>query len=55
MTLTAVPRTTLEGKVPPGKRVVVYDSDGYFMGPDLADRMQKHAEKFGAEGVASTA
>jgi dimethylamine/trimethylamine dehydrogenase len=29
----------VEGKVPPGKRVVVYDSDGYFMGPDLAERL----------------
>jgi dimethylamine/trimethylamine dehydrogenase len=29
----------VEGKSPPGKRVVVYDSDGYFMGPDLAERL----------------
>jgi dimethylamine/trimethylamine dehydrogenase len=29
----------VEGKTPPGKRVVVYDSDGYFMGPDLAERL----------------
>jgi dimethylamine/trimethylamine dehydrogenase len=29
----------VEGKVPPGKRVVVYDSDGYFMGPDLAEKL----------------
>jgi dimethylamine/trimethylamine dehydrogenase len=29
----------VEGKVPPGKRVVVYDSDGYFMGPDLSERL----------------
>jgi dimethylamine/trimethylamine dehydrogenase len=29
----------VEGKEPPGPRVVVYDSDGYFMGPDLAERL----------------
>jgi dimethylamine/trimethylamine dehydrogenase len=29
----------VEGKTPPGKRVVVYDSDGYFMAPDLAERL----------------
>jgi dimethylamine/trimethylamine dehydrogenase len=29
----------VEGKTPPGKRVVVYDSDGYFMGPDLSERL----------------
>jgi dimethylamine/trimethylamine dehydrogenase len=29
----------VEGKAPPGKRVVVYDSDGYFMAPDLAERL----------------
>ena len=29
----------VEGKTPPGERVVVYDSDGYFMGPDLAERL----------------
>ena len=29
----------VEGKTAPGKRVVVYDSDGYFMGPDLAERL----------------
>ena len=29
----------VEGKAPPGKRVVVYDSDGYFMGPDLAEKL----------------
>jgi dimethylamine/trimethylamine dehydrogenase len=29
----------VEGKVPPGERVVVYDSDGYFMGPDLAEKL----------------
>ena len=29
----------VEGKTPPGERVVVYDSDGYFMGPDLAEKL----------------
>jgi dimethylamine/trimethylamine dehydrogenase len=29
----------VDGKAPPGERVVVYDSDGYFMGPDLAERL----------------
>ena len=29
----------VEGKSPPGERVVVYDSDGYFMGPDLAEKL----------------
>jgi dimethylamine/trimethylamine dehydrogenase len=29
----------VEGKTPLGERVVVYDSDGYFMGPDLAERL----------------
>jgi dimethylamine/trimethylamine dehydrogenase len=29
----------VEGKVAPGERVVVYDSDGYFMGPDLAEKL----------------
>ena len=29
----------VEGKRPPGERVVVYDSDGYFMGPDLAEKL----------------
>jgi dimethylamine/trimethylamine dehydrogenase len=29
----------VEGKEPPGKRVVIYDSDGYFMGPDLAEKL----------------
>jgi dimethylamine/trimethylamine dehydrogenase len=29
----------VEDKTPPGERVVVYDSDGYFMGPDLAERL----------------
>jgi dimethylamine/trimethylamine dehydrogenase len=29
----------VEGKLPPGERVVVYDSDGYFMGPDLAEKL----------------
>ena len=37
----------VEGKSPPGERVVVYDSDGYFMGPDLA-------EKLAVEGIEST-
>ena len=29
----------VDGKRPPGERVVVYDSDGYFMGPDLAEKL----------------
>ena len=29
----------LEGKVPPGKRVVVYDGEGYFMAAGLAERL----------------
>ena len=29
----------VDGKTPPGERVVVYDSDGYFMGPDLAEQL----------------
>jgi dimethylamine/trimethylamine dehydrogenase len=29
----------VEGKVPPGDRVAVYDTDGYFMGPDLAEKL----------------
>jgi dimethylamine/trimethylamine dehydrogenase len=29
----------VEGKTPPGERVVVYDGDGYFMGPDLAEKL----------------
>jgi dimethylamine/trimethylamine dehydrogenase len=29
----------VEGEKPPGGRVVVYDSDGYFMGPDLAEKL----------------
>ena len=29
----------VEEKTPPGKRVVVYDSDGYFMGPDLVEKL----------------
>jgi dimethylamine/trimethylamine dehydrogenase len=29
----------VEGKSPPGRRVVVYDSDGYFMAPDLAEKL----------------
>jgi dimethylamine/trimethylamine dehydrogenase len=29
----------VDGKAPPGERVVVYDSDGYFMGPDLAEKL----------------
>jgi len=29
----------LEGKVPPGKRVVVFDADGYFMAPGLAEKL----------------
>jgi dimethylamine/trimethylamine dehydrogenase len=29
----------VEGKVPPGERVAVYDTDGYFMGPDLAEKL----------------
>jgi dimethylamine/trimethylamine dehydrogenase len=29
----------VEGKTPPGERVVVYDTDGYFMGPDLAEKL----------------
>jgi dimethylamine/trimethylamine dehydrogenase len=29
----------VEGKTPPGERLVVYDGDGYFMGPDLAEKL----------------
>jgi dimethylamine/trimethylamine dehydrogenase len=29
----------LEGKLPPGERVVVFDADGYFMGPGLAEKL----------------
>jgi dimethylamine/trimethylamine dehydrogenase len=29
----------VEGKLPPGERVAVYDTDGYFMGPDLAEKL----------------
>ena len=29
----------VEGKTPPGERVAVYDCDGYFMGPDLAEQL----------------
>jgi len=29
----------LEGKVPPGKRVVVFDADGYFVAPGLAEKL----------------
>jgi dimethylamine/trimethylamine dehydrogenase len=29
----------VEGKAPPGERVAVYDCDGYFMGPDLAEQL----------------
>jgi dimethylamine/trimethylamine dehydrogenase len=29
----------VEGKVPSGERVVVYDADGYFMGADLAEKL----------------
>jgi len=29
----------VEGKSPPGERVAVYDCDGYFMGPDLAEQL----------------
>jgi len=29
----------LEGKRPPGKRVAVYDCDGYFLGPDLTEKL----------------
>jgi dimethylamine/trimethylamine dehydrogenase len=28
-----------EGKEPPGKRVLIYDCDGYFVGPSLAERL----------------
>jgi dimethylamine/trimethylamine dehydrogenase len=41
----------VEGKAPPGKRVVVYDSDGYFMGPDLAERLA--VEGFAVDFVTS--
>jgi dimethylamine/trimethylamine dehydrogenase len=29
----------LEGKVPPGKRVVVFDADGYYVAPGLAEKL----------------
>jgi dimethylamine/trimethylamine dehydrogenase len=29
----------LEGKTPPGERVVVFDADGYFMAPGLAEKL----------------
>jgi dimethylamine/trimethylamine dehydrogenase len=41
----------VEGKRPPGERVVVYDSDGYFMGPDLAEKLA--VEGFRVELVTS--
>jgi dimethylamine/trimethylamine dehydrogenase len=39
----------LDGKVPPGKRVVVFDADGYFMAPGLAEKLV--AEGFEVELV----
>ena len=41
----------VEGKTPPDERVVVYDSDGYFMGPDLAEKLA--VEGFRVELVTS--
>jgi len=41
----------VEGKVPPGERVVVYDGDGYFMAPDLAEKLA--AEGFRVDFVTS--
>jgi dimethylamine/trimethylamine dehydrogenase len=29
----------LEGKAPPGKRIVVFDADGYFVAPGLAEKL----------------
>jgi dimethylamine/trimethylamine dehydrogenase len=29
----------LEGKVPPGKRVVIFDADGYYVAPGLAEKL----------------
>ncbi|HSK17109.1 MAG TPA: FAD-dependent oxidoreductase [Gaiellaceae bacterium] len=29
----------VDGKAPPGETVTVYDCDGYFMGPDLAEKL----------------
>jgi len=29
----------LEGKVPPGERVVIFDADGYFVAPGLAEKL----------------
>jgi dimethylamine/trimethylamine dehydrogenase len=31
----------VEGKVPPGERVLVYDCDGYFMGVSLAEKLAR--------------
>jgi dimethylamine/trimethylamine dehydrogenase len=31
------PEQVMEGKRPPGKRVVVYDAEGYFVGPGVAE------------------
>ena len=31
------PEQVMEGKRPPGKRVVVYDAEGYFVGPGIAE------------------
>jgi dimethylamine/trimethylamine dehydrogenase len=39
----------LEGKVPPGERVVVFDADGYFVAPGLAEKLV--AEGFQVELV----
>jgi dimethylamine/trimethylamine dehydrogenase len=32
-------QVVLQGKRPPGRRVVVYDADGYFMAPGLAEQL----------------
>jgi dimethylamine/trimethylamine dehydrogenase len=29
----------VQGKVPPGERVIVFDADGYFMGPGVAEKL----------------
>jgi dimethylamine/trimethylamine dehydrogenase len=39
----------LEGKEPPGRRVVVYDGEGYFMAPGIAEKLA--AEGYGVDLV----
>jgi dimethylamine/trimethylamine dehydrogenase len=36
-----VPEQVMDGKRPPGSRVVVYDAEGYFVGPGIAELLAK--------------